>query len=120
MLIRARVTGVTLALLALAMTACSSTVSPPSLSVESVIDVCEHDNCFTAKVPAELSVIINGEEKHITSSDGSGSVTLDSSGAVQVIARWSSLEKKVDLLMSDGSAQSVTIKFDEAARIPAK
>lgn len=103
--------------LALLLAACATPEEKSSISVEAVMDVCSRDECFTATVPAELSATVNGEEIKIPSPDGTGSITLGSVGSVQVTARWGTVVKELDILTSDGSAQTVTIKFDETARV---
>lgn len=109
--------GLALASSALIAAGCSTSDTSQSLSVDAVMDVCAKNDCFTVKVPANLSVTVNGHEVSIPSSNGSGTVALESVGAVQVTARWNSFEKTADLMISDGSAESVTIKFDEIARV---
>ena len=103
--------------LALVLAACATPEEKSSVSVEAVMDVCSRDECFTAAVPAELSATVNGEEIKIPSSDGTGSITLGAVGSVQVTARWGTLVKQADILTNDGSAQTVTLKFDKTARV---
>jgi len=103
--------------LALVLAACTNPGVKSTISVEAVMDVCSGDECFSATIPAELSATVDGEETKIPSSGGAGSITLDKVGSVQVTARWGTLVKKVDILTSDGFTQTVTIKFDETARV---
>lgn len=100
------------------LSGCTAQSTEPELSVETVIDVCNAQECFTTRVPAQIYGTIGNTNIDFHAENGYGSSKLEQTGQVEVTAKWAGLERKVTTSTNADGYQSLTVKFTEQATIP--